>query len=371
MKMANREKSLNDVLLTVSGVIDPHIGEQIACGERPEADYVRLGRVLGADLLDYTAARQVSGRTGRLLERIGGPNLNLAWASFCLRHRYRVVFSDGEQVGIPLASMLKFLNLRARPAHLMIGHVLSVGKKMVFLDGLQVQSHIDTFFVYSTWQKRFIETRWKIPPDRVVFTPFMVDADFFSPPRARQGDPLGLLPAEKPIVCSVGMEYRDYPTLLDAVQNLDVKVVVAAASPWSKRSDSTAGQSIPKNVIVRRFSQYDLRDLYAASRFMVMPLYPVNFQAGVTAILEAMAMGKAVICTCTPGQSDIVVEGQTGIYVPPENAESLRTAIQHLLDRPDEAERMGKNGRERVLQGMDLDSYAERLKYYTKSPKNQ
>jgi glycosyltransferase involved in cell wall biosynthesis len=137
--------------------------------------------------------------------------------------------------------------------------------------------------------------------------------------------------------------------------------VIAAASPWSKRSDTTAGQEIPANVIVRRFSQYELRSLYAMSEFMVMPLYPVNFQAGVTAILEAMAMERAVICSRTPGQTDVVVEGETGLYSPPGDPVALRAAILRLLEHPEEAARLGQNGRRRVLAEMSLDCYTERL----------
>jgi glycosyltransferase involved in cell wall biosynthesis len=58
-----------------------------------------------------------------------------------------------------------------------------------------------------------------------------------------------------------------------------------------------------------------------------MPLYQVDFQAGVTAILEAMAMGKAVICTRTPGQADIILEGETGLYAEPCDPATLRLAI--------------------------------------------
>ena len=353
---------MNDVLLTVSGVIDPEVEEKIARGERPEADYVAMARTFGADLLDYAAARRRTGWLGKLLEKIGGANLMLAWVCFILRRRYRVIFTDGEQVGLPLAALLKFANFGKRPRHLMIAHILSVGKKMILLDWLKLQSHIDIFFPYATWQKQFIQERWQVPPERVVFTPFMVDADFFAPEKTGQTeDLLGFGANAKPIICSVGLEFRDYPTLMAAVHGLDVQVVIAAGSPWSKRSDSTADQEIPDNVLVRRFTQFELRDLYAMSAFMAMPLYNVDFQAGVTALLEAMAMGKAVICSRTPGQTDVVVEGETGIYVPPQDVAALREAIVRLLEQPGEAERMGRNGRARIEQSMSLANYVVRL----------
>lgn len=350
----------NDILLTVSGVIPADIEAQIAEGRRPQADYIAMARTFGADLLDYERARAVGGRTGRLLERIGGPNLMLAWACFRLRRRYRVIFTDGEQIGLPLAALLK-LRGGARPQHLMLVHILSVGKKMVLLDTLRLQSHIDTFFVYATRQKQFIEARWQVPPERVVFTPFMVDEAFFAPEHG--GGPVEVegLDVERPFISAVGLEFRDYPSLLRAVDGLDVQVVIAAASPWSRRSDSTAGQAIPANVFVHRFSQHALRDVYAASAFTVMPLFNVEFQAGVTAILEAMAMEKAVICSRTPGQTDVIEQGETGMYVPPEDAAALRAAIVHLLEHPDEAARLGRNGRVRVEQSLSLAHYVTRL----------
>jgi len=346
-----------NVLLTVSGVVAPDLIEQVARGSRPRADYHELATAFDADLIDYAEARRSSGWFGRLLERAGGPDLMLAWACFRRRGSYRMIFTDGEQIGVPLAWFSKFIGLGASsPPHLMIVHILSVKKKMLFFDRFGVQSHIDRFFVYSTWQKRFIENRWRIEPERVIFTPFMVDTRFFAPDQVTPGT------NDIPQICSVGLEARDYPTLLAAVRGLNLRVTIAAASPWSKRADSTQHQDIPENVTVRRFSQFDLRQLYADSHFMVMPLHNVEFQAGVTAILEAMAMGRAVICTRTPGQTDVIVDGETGLYVPPDDPQALKAAIEYLLANPREAERMGQAGRQLVEQSMSLDCYVERLR---------
>lgn len=52
------------------------------------------------------------------------------------------------------------------------------------------------------------------------------------------------------MVCSVGLEARDYPTLLTAVHGLSVRVTITAASPWSKRADPTRNREIPANVCV-------------------------------------------------------------------------------------------------------------------------
>jgi glycosyltransferase involved in cell wall biosynthesis len=342
------------VVLTVSGVIAADIREQIASGRRPRADYLELGRAFGADLIDYAAARTIAGAIGALLEKLGGPNLVLAYACWKIRKSCQAIVTDGEQVGLALAALLK-ITPGARPRHLMIVHVMSERKKTIFLDWLGVQSAIDRFITYSRWQQRFIEDRWKLSRDRVLWTPFMVDQEFFAPERVRPNS------TARPQICAVGLERRDYETLLRAVEDLDVHVVIAAASPWSKQTEGVASRTIPSNVTVQKFTQYDLRQLYADSSFMVMPLDDVKFQAGVTAILECMAMGKAVVCSRVLGQTDVVVEDENGRYVPPGDPSTLSTEIRRLLSDPNEAIRLGGNGRKLVERQMNVDLYAERL----------
>jgi glycosyltransferase involved in cell wall biosynthesis len=342
------------IILTVSGVIAADIREQISSGRRPRADYLELARGFNADLLDYAAARTIAGRAGVVLEKLGGPNLVLAYACWKLRKSCQAIVTDGEQVGLPLAALLKLTPGR-RPRHLMIVHVISEKKKTIFLDWLGVQSAIDRFITYSRWQQRFIEERWNLGRDRVLWTPFMVDQEFFAPERVAPD------PGVRPQVCAVGLERRDYETLLRAVRDLQVHVVIAAASPWSKRTDGVATATIPSNVTVQKFTQYELRQLYADSCFMIMPLENVKFQAGVTAILECLAMGKAVICSRAAGQTDVVVEGENGRYVPPGDPASLSTEIRRLLSNPEEAVRMGANGRKLIECQMNLDLYVQRM----------
>src|SRR6516164_11292927 len=184
------------VVLTVSGIVAADIREQIASGKRPRADYLELARSFNADLLDYAAARTIAGRTGAVLEKLGGPNLVLAYACWKVRKSCQAIVTDGEQVGLPLATLLK-LTPGTRPRHLMIVHVLSVPKKIVFLDWLGVQSANDRFITYSRWQQRFIEERWKLGRDRVLWTSFMVDHEFFASNRVMPN------PSARPQVCAV------------------------------------------------------------------------------------------------------------------------------------------------------------------------
>lgn len=66
--------------------------------------------------------------------------------------------------------------------------------------------------------------------------------------------------------------------------------------------------------------------------------------------VEAMACGKPVVSTNRGGPAETVVDGETGYLVPPEDPEALAKRVIQLLRDPEQRERMGSAGRQRVLQ---------------------
>ncbi len=164
-------------------------------------------------------------------------------------------------------------------------------------------------------------------------------------------------------ICAAGLEWRDYPTLIEAVRPLtDLRVKLAAASPWSKRVNETEGRSLPPHVEARRYAYDELRLLYAASAFVVAPLYENDFQAGVTTLLEAMAMGKAVIVTRTEGQgSDVVTDGENGLTVAPGDVDGWRAAIARLREDTALRDQLGRNARRWVEENASLELWTDRI----------
>ena len=340
------------VLLTVSGSIPPAADSEAAEGRRPRADYRVIAAAADADVVDLDGALAACGRMGQLLFRAAGAGPLLAWYCFRRRREYDVLFTDGEQVGIPLGLLTRLFGRRGT-VHVMIVHVLSVPKKATLMRALRISGQIDRYVAYCSTQADFIRDVLGVPEGDIVLSTFMVDTEFFAPGQVKV--------EPRRMICSAGLERRDYSTLMEAVEGLNVDVVIAAASPWSKRADSSAGRQLPPNVQIRRLSLFELRDLYAESRFVVMPLVEVDFQAGITTILEGMAMRRAIVCTRTTGQTDTLIDGETGVYVSPNDAAALRTAIQGLLDDPSEAERLGSNARGWVVEHADIEVYARFL----------
>jgi glycosyltransferase involved in cell wall biosynthesis len=73
------------------------------------------------------------------------------------------------------------------------------------------------------------------------------------------------------------------------------------------------------------------------------------------AVLEAMAVGLPVIATAVGGTPEIVVDGVTGLLVPPHDPDVLAKTIVHLLHDLDLRRKMGRAGRERARRGFSLE----------------
>ena len=78
-------------------------------------------------------------------------------------------------------------------------------------------------------------------------------------------------------------------------------------------------------------------------------------------IIEGMAMAKPVVATRAGGPLDIVVEGETGLLVPPGDAGALAAALIELLSRPEASRAMGASGRRRVEACFASPLYAARM----------
>lgn len=335
----------------------------------PRKDFSLVAQSLHADVLDRSQVQRASAAV-RLLARTLGVPVAQAWLAFRRHRAYGAILTDGEHIGIPLALLLKVA--RSSVVHVTIGHRVSAAKKRPFFRWLRVQTHITRLVVHARRQYELAVDDLGVPAEQVALLPYQVDTQFWRPQTA----------GEERLVCSAGLELRDYATLARAVAGLDAQVVIGAASHWSKRRN-TADGALPPNVRVDSFDYLALRDLYARAAVVVVPLFETDFQAGVTTILEAMAMGKPVVVTRTQGQTDVIEDGQhatgasllrssaalagvplepTGLYVPPGDAAALRRAIVYLLGHPEERHRLGAAGRRTAQACFSVEQFADRLR---------
>ena len=79
------------------------------------------------------------------------------------------------------------------------------------------------------------------------------------------------------------------------------------------------------------------------------------------ALLEAMAAGRPVVATRVGGNSELVVDGETGFLVPPRDPEALANAVIRLVRDPRAARRFGEAGRRRAESEFSLTTMVGRL----------
>ena len=365
----DRTRSSAIVVRGWSGQLPPdELTRRASLGERPRTPYVELAHTLDADVIDAEFLARHGSPVARAIGRRAGVVEGQIVEAFSRRRRYRHIVAWADRVGLELALLFKLA--RSRRDLVLVSNWLMGPSKRPFLDRFHVQSHIGTIVGYGSVQLELAAERHSLPREMLHLALQPVDELFWSPREAT--DP-GESTASTTI-CSVGCisGFRDYATLVEAVRSLPVRVELAVGSlilseeNRRRRAEifrsAIPVASLPGNVGY----QYDLsptalRDLYARSRFVVVPLEEVDFDAGVTTITEAMAMGKAVVVTRNKGQVDIVRDGVDGVYVPPRDPRALREAIVHLLENPAEVERMGAAGRAAVLSHHRLDDYVARV----------
>jgi len=76
--------------------------------------------------------------------------------------------------------------------------------------------------------------------------------------------------------------------------------------------------------------------------------------SGLTAI-ESLALGVPVVASRVGGLPDVVVDGRTGLLVPPGDAGAVAAAISELLADPARAQALGRAGREHVEQQFTVE----------------
>jgi glycosyltransferase involved in cell wall biosynthesis len=97
----------------------------------------------------------------------------------------------------------------------------------------------------------------------------------------------------------------------------------------------------------------DVASLLAASDVGLLCSHQEGFA---NAILEAMAAGLPMIVTNVGGNAEAVLDGVTGLIVPPHDPQALARSIVHLARDPKLRQRYGGAGRERVESHFLLDT---------------
>jgi len=319
----------------------------------PRVDYIELQRLLDTETLNYSAYNKDHfGEIFRYLETQLRSDMYLATLGWLKSRNHPVVFTWSERAGIPFAIYKRYL----RSEHRFVTMFQCWSERQEFvIKNLGLLGTMDNIIVHCASMKQKL-LKLGATEAQMKIIHYSIDQSFFSPIR-------GLEPVNNLIISIGEPRSRDYASLFQAINDIPVNLKIAAYGHWYAREKTTHLKvNIPQNVsMIGHLSQVELRDLYASSQFVVLPIRDLVYSAGATVALEAGGMARAVVAFRSQGIADYIIHGETGTLVDPGDVTALREAIQFLLANPAEANRLGQNARQRIVEKLNLESYVNSI----------
>jgi len=264
---------------------------------------------------------------------------------------YDLILSHGAQSGVLLAFLRSILKSKM-PPHIIIdvGCFNGARNNTLELAPLKIAAKsLAGVITHTSKQSIYYQNCLPALKERHRFVPFGTDPEFFKPLN---------LPEEDYILC-VGYMKRDWETLLAALSGLQsnttLKLVGAAG-----RLKLPAGVAASKKIECLPYVPIgELKRIMAQARLVVLPLPYQLYSFGQMSLLQAMAMGKAVIVSNVPGITDYVQDGQNALLVRPYDYLEMREKIDYLLKHPPERARIGEAARKSVEEKYNEKNMAE------------
>ncbi len=189
---------------------------------------------------------------------------------------------------------------------------------------------------------------------RTEVIPSGVDTDRFRVREERSVAKVRLgVPGDRPLIGTVGrLEARKgTATLIEAVARLrraggaDVLLAVVGDGPLRAELSVLVERLGIREHVRMLGDQSDVRDVLSALDVFVLPSRTEGMS---NALLEAMAMERAVVATAVGGNCEVVADGANGLLVPSERADAMAAAIARLIHDRELALRLGAMGRQTV-----------------------
>jgi starch synthase len=221
----------------------------------------------------------------------------------------------------------------------------------------------DRVIAVSNKMRDDILEHFETDPARVVVIHNGIDPDRFR--RTDKREHLERLGVKSPYVLFVGRitDQKGIFHLIEAAQSLPpgVQVVLCASAPDTPEIEERLRGAVAtmRNVLwINEMVKHEVvTQLYSHAAVFCCPSVYEPF--GIIN-LEAMACETPVVASAVGGILEVVVDGETGVLVPPANPDALAAALTRLLNDPDARRRMGQAGRKRVEAQFSWASVAER-----------
>ena len=149
-----------------------------------------------------------------------------------------------------------------------------------------------------------------------------------------------------------GVEYFLRAVALLVAQRPDARYVVAGSGSCERELKALAAELGLAGLV--EFAGYvdSAPSLLASLDVVVVP--SLSEASGLTA-MEAMAVGVPVVASFVGGLPEVIESGESGLLVPPADAEALARAVARLLDNPELSRRLAAEARRRADQRFGVE----------------
>jgi len=124
--------------------------------------------------------------------------------------------------------------------------------------------------------------------------------------------------------------------------------------------DSISTHYTMPGVVIKKpiWNRFEIKNLYLSADVFILPS---RFETWGDVLLEAMAYGLPCISVYGQPMEEIIIHGETGFLVQPENENELSAAINDLAQNPELRERMGEAARKLVSEKYTWERVVDRL----------
>lgn len=183
-----------------------------------------------------------------------------------------------------------------------------------FLAGLILQ-RVDRFIVHSRAEIKSYASWLEIDESRFSFVPLQ---------RGQVPD-IAYDSISTPYIVSMGSANRDYKTLIEAVKDLNIPVVIVA-----KKTLLDNIPDLPQLTKRHGLNEEECLAILKNAKINIVPLLDREVASGQVTFITSMTMGVATIATRCVGTVDYILNGETGFLIAPHDSSALKNTIAKL-----------------------------------------
>lgn len=201
----------------------------------------------------------------------------------------------------------------------------------------------------SNYAKKFLIEKKRIPKRKIVYIPNGIPLDKF---RTTHGNSVDIrikwaITANQIVVGIVGMlhENKGHRYFLEAASQVvrkypDSRYLIVGDGEERRRLEKQVGNlNLSKNVIFTG-QQEKMEEIYPMMDIYVLASSTETFP---TSLIEAMASGCAVVSTRCGGSEELIVDHESGIFIPIRDSDAMAKVICFLIEHQDERLRLAQN----------------------------